>query len=600
MKLAGWIALFAASAAPVWLVVAFWGGGKPLVFALGGFFPLTDGAMWWTCGLQLAALGNVPGPFGWVTFDSSGYCTNRPSHTGLLATLQILAGFDPHVLLLLLALIIGLSMAYLAVQVTRTFGALAGVVSYVLILAYASEHALSMFVSESTGLFLGALGMALLVRFIRTDAWPDAWFGIATLSIGLFTRAGALLALALLLLWVIWQAKPLLGRDRYWFALKGVGCILAGFLLQRILLAMSGDPSGGHLSNFSFFLYGLATGSRDWREALVTYGVETPWPVEAMNMIMPLAISKVLAQPGTFFASLAAAERDYLATLFRVPFLQPFEYWLMVPLALGLVRIAISMRRRGFQALCLVALGEALSAPLIYDADGLRVFATTFPVRCVLVSIGVSMLYRMLAAILRRQSMTQVLAAAIANPRGPTSVSGARSRLAAPVFGGIVLAALFAATPLAHPFRLKPVPVGNASCPDAARPVVLIANRASTSLFISGDSSEHGRSGRISVASLDREIRDAWFREDFERLPHNTLLMRTIDRNPENFGREISILWMNADPTVRHGDVLRFCLLPHLTRAPHRRFVRLAYHRFFLAVPARSTPTSTVAESRSH
>ena len=110
-----------------------------------------------------------------------------------------------------------------------------------------------------------------------------------------------------------------------------------------------------------------------------------------MNMIMPLAISKVLAQPGTFLASLAAAEGDYLATLFRVPLLQSIEYWLMAPLALGLVGIAISVRRRGCQALCLVAVGEALSAPLIYDADGLRVFATTFPVRCVLASVGVSM-----------------------------------------------------------------------------------------------------------------------------------------------------------------------------------------------------------------
>src|SRR5688572_16798995 len=122
MKLAGWLALFAAAAAPIWVVLDSWDGGKALAFALGGFFPLTDGAMWWTCGLQLAALGSMPGPFGWVTFDSSGYCTNRPSHTALLATLQMLAGFDPHVLLLLLALIIGVGMAYLSLEVARAFG----------------------------------------------------------------------------------------------------------------------------------------------------------------------------------------------------------------------------------------------------------------------------------------------------------------------------------------------------------------------------------------------------------------------------------------------------------------------------------------------
>src|SRR5436190_11388945 len=169
MKLAGWIALVAAAAAPVWVVIDSWGGGKPLVFALGGFFPLTDGAMWWTCGLQLAALGSMPGPFGWVTFDSSGYCTNRPSHTGLMATLQLLTGFDPHLLLLLLALIIGVGMAYLALQVAKTFGWLAAAVAYGLVLAFASEHALSVFTSEATGLALGLLAAGFLVRFVRTD-----------------------------------------------------------------------------------------------------------------------------------------------------------------------------------------------------------------------------------------------------------------------------------------------------------------------------------------------------------------------------------------------------------------------------------------------
>jgi len=594
MNLTRWIVVLAASVAPLWLVLDAWGGGKPLSYALGGYFPLTDGAVYWLCSVQLAALGEVPGPFGWVTFLSGGYCTNRPSHTGLLATLQLLAGFDPHVLLLLLGLIIGVGMAYLSLEVARTFGWVAAAVTYGLVLAFASEHVLSMFASEASGLFLGLLGIGLLVRFVRTDSWSDALFGIAALSIGLFTRAGAMLALPLLMFWIIWHAEHLRGRERYAFLAKGICSIAAGYLLQRALLALLGDPSGGYFSNFSVVLYALATGSRNWREALVIYGVETPSPVETMNMILPLAISKVLEQPGTFLASLAAGEHGYLATLFGLPSVQAIGSWLTALFAIGAVRIALSMRRRGCQALLVIALGEALSAPFIFDADGLRVFATAFPVRCVLVGVAVSMLCRLLAAQFHRQWIRHVFAGAVAIPSGPTPVSDAIWWPPAAVLAGVTLAALFAATPLARPFRLDPVPVGDAACPDAAPPVVLIANRASTTLFIGGESSALGRSGAVSVASLDREIRDAWFRDDFARLPHNTLLLRGIDRNPSNFGREISVLWMNADSTVRDGDVLRLCLLPHLTRAPHRRFVRLAFHRFFLASPV--PPTVTTAK----
>ncbi|HEV8097368.1 MAG TPA: hypothetical protein VGP71_16695, partial [Burkholderiales bacterium] len=489
MKPAGWIALFAAAAAPVWVVTNSWNGGKALAFALGGFFPLTDGAMWWTCGLQLAALGSMPGPFGWVTFDSSGYCTNRPSHTGLLATLQVLAGYDPHVLLLLLALIIGVGMAYFSLQVAKTFGWLAAAVTYALVLAFASQHALSVFTSESTGLFLGLLAAGFLVRFVRTDAWPDAWAGIAALSIGLFTRAGALLVLPVLLLWILRQGRALHGRNRYLFLLSGTGCVAAGYLLQRALLALFGDPSGGYLSNFSVVLYGLATGSRDWREALVLYGVETPAPVETMNHILPTAIAKVLEQPGTFLRSLAAAEPDYLATLFQLPFLDTINSSLIALFAMGAVCLVLLIRRRGCQVLLLIALGEALSAPLIFDADGLRVFAATFPIRCLFVAVAVSTLGRLLAAALQRRSIRDVFTEVAATP-----ASGAAWWPSAAVLAAIALAMTFTTTPLARPFRLDPLPVGNAACPDQVPPVVVIANRASTALQI-GESS-----GALSAA----------------------------------------------------------------------------------------------------
>ena len=580
-----WIVALVASLAPVWLVVDGWGGGKPLVYALGGFFPLTDGAIYWLCSLQLAASGDVPGPFGWVTFLSGGYCTNRPSHTGLLATLQVLAGFDARVLLLMLGMIIGAAMAYLSFEVAKTFGWLAAIATYGLVLAYASEHVLSMLTSESSGMILGLLGLGILVRFARTDSWSDALYGIAVLSIGLFTRAGAMLVLLLLFLWTIWHARYLRGPERYAFLAKGVCCIGAGFLLQRILLTLIGDPSSGYFSNFSVVLYALATGSRNWREVLVTWGVETPYPVETLNVVLPVAISKVLEQPGTFFRSLAGAEHDYLATLFQLPWVQSINSLLIALSMVGVARVAISVQRRGCQALLVLALGEMLSAPFVFDADGMRVFAATFPVRCLLVALAASLLCRMLAAAIHRRPIAQVLAEASVVPRDAAPSPSATRWLSA-ALAGIALAALFPATPLARPFRLNPVPAGDFACPDAAPPVVMIAGRGSVSLFIDGGSSAPRRPGSVSVATLDDEIRGAWFRDDFARLPHNTLLLRGIDRNPPNFGREISMVWLNADSTVREGEVLRFCLLPHLTRPPHRRFIRLAFHRFFLASPA--------------
>ena len=577
-----WLLVLAGSLVPAALVFLAWDGGKPLAYMLGGLFPLTDGAVWWACSLQLAGLGSMPGPYGWVAFDSSGYCTNRPSHAGLLAALQLLAGFDPHVLLLLIALLIGIGIAYLSLEAGRTFGWASAAVVYLLVVAYASQHALSTFTSETSGLFLGAVGLAFLVRFIRTEAWHHAWVGIAILSIGLFTRAGAMFALPLLLAWVAWHARPLRGRERYSFLFAGTCAAAAGYILQKVLIALVGDAPSGHFSNFSVVLYGLATGSRDWREVLVLYGVETPAPIETMNMIMPLALAKIWEQPGTFLLTLAAAERDYLASLFNVPWLSDLRPLLFVLLAIGLLVVLTRIRRLGYQALALTALGEALSAPLVFDADGLRVFAASFPIRCLLVAIAISALVQLL----RRKSSHEPLAVDAGSRRGP-----------ALTLALVVFAALFSATPLARPFRLAPVPAGDVECPDDVRPVILVVNRASVSFLIDGDSAAPARPGVISPPLLERELRDAWFRDDFTQLPHNTLLLRAIDRHPENFGKEVSIVWMNADATLRDGDVLRLCLLPHLTRAPHRRHVRLSYHRFYFASPVyRPTRGASVSD----
>jgi hypothetical protein len=581
-----WLLVLAGSLIPAALVVQAWDGGKPLAYTLGGLFPLTDGVVWWACSLQLAGLGNMPGPYGWAAFDSSGYCTNRPSHAGLLAALQLLAGFDPHALLLLIALLIGFGIVYLSLEAGRTFGWAAAVVVYLLVLAYASTHALSTFTSETSGLFLGAIGLAFLVRFMRTEAWPHAWSGIAILSIGLFTRAGAMLALPLLLAWIAWHARPLRGRERYAFLFAGTCSVAAGYILQKVLIALVGDAPSGHFSNFSVVLYGLATGSRDWREALVFYGVETPSPIETMNMIMPLALAKIWEQPGTFLLSLASAERDYLASLFNVPWLADLRPLLFVLLAIGLLVVATRIRRLGYQALALAALGEVLSAPLVFDADGLRVFAASFPIRGLLVAIAISALLQLV----RRKSLYEPLAVDVGRRRG---------RGPALALALIVFAALFSATPLARPFRLAPVPAGDVACPDGVRPVVLVVNRASVSFLIDGESAAPAWSGVISPSLLERELRDAWFRDDFTQLPHNTLLLRAIDRHPENFGKEVSLIWMNADASVRDGDVLRLCLLPHLTRAPHRRHVRLSYHRFFFASPVyRTTLSDSGSRSR--
>jgi hypothetical protein len=217
------------------------------------------------------------------------------------------------------------------------------------------------------------------------------WPASLALSIGLFTRAGALIVLPVLLLWILRQARSLHGRNRYVFLLGGTGCVAAGYLLQRALLVLIGDASGGYCrispSCCTHSPPDRGTGARrSW-----LYGVETPAPVETMNQ-HPAVGDRQSAGAARHFPCARWQRRSltYLAALFRLPYIDAINPWLIALFAVGAACLVLLRRRRGCQLLLLVALGEALSAPLIFDADGMRVFAATFPVRCLFVAVAVS------------------------------------------------------------------------------------------------------------------------------------------------------------------------------------------------------------------
>jgi hypothetical protein len=241
-----------------------WATGQQLNFALGGWFPISDAGDWWNCAKGMEHAGSVTG------FQASGICLWRPVYPALLGTLSALAGGDTILVIALQSAVVSLAAFWLLRETVRLVGPLGAAFAGILLFRYLYQFAFGQLMTENAGLAFGLTGLALLLRAADGGSKRMLALGVAALSLALTARAGALFALPLIAIWAGLAARR---RDTsLWPTLALVVlAALAGPIVQAILGFAFGQGIDSSGANFSYTLYGLATGGRGWRAVLADH-----------------------------------------------------------------------------------------------------------------------------------------------------------------------------------------------------------------------------------------------------------------------------------------------------------------------------------------
>jgi len=303
----------------------------------------------------------------------------RPLFHGFLAALLYFTGRNFMTTLAFLNLINALAVTLTVRVVRRSYGAPGA--SFLLIFAYAFYTRFAgTTMTEQLGFALGNLAVFFLLIAAQDKSFKHAFPGLGLLSLALIARAGAFFILPAMIVWILVAFRSKNGAWRA--AGLAIAVAASAFILNTVLLKSTADPQGIPFSNYSYTLYGLASGNKGWTQA------GTDHPNSSEQEVMQLALEKIRSDPTLFLRGMLGSFRDYFTTdrgaFTFIPFgsLQTKANILLWGLILiGLVYAVINWRE-GIHGLVLASMiGVFTSLPLVppIDANDMRAFAATIP-----------------------------------------------------------------------------------------------------------------------------------------------------------------------------------------------------------------------------
>ena len=320
------------------------------------------------------------------------FASRRPLFTSLLSVLFGITRQNLQISLAILGIMTALACYIAAREICRTEGPLVGVVVLVVEFLY-FRYFIGKVLTESLGLTLGALGLALLWRGGRFDRKWLIFAGITTFALAENARAGALFILPALVLWAAWHF-----RGNQWLSLKvlagGLAAVALGFGLNFLLLSFVGSSGEAAFSNFSYTLYGLAAGYKGWAIARALF------PGATTTEIYHHAFDLIRSHPGDLIKGLLLAYKAYFNPLgsdhmYIFMFLASRRAFIVDGLMIfitGLGLLWSFIKYKTWQGSLIIAatIGILLSIPFAppIDSDRMRVYAATVPILGVLLGLG--------------------------------------------------------------------------------------------------------------------------------------------------------------------------------------------------------------------
>ena len=542
---------------------------------IGGLIPWSDAAQY-TWEAHRLANGSL----------LSAWAARRPLFSGLLAVLLGSTGGDFMAALIVLALI-NIMAAYFVVRLIKgLYGAPAA--AFFLIISFEFYIRFSgVTTSEHLGFAAGNFALFFLLVGAHTRSLWKALFGLGLLTLALNARAGAFFILPALILWLglFFRQQAGLWRSTG----SAILVVVTVFLLNLSLVSVLAEPQSVPFSNYSYTLYGLASGNKGWDQVIKDY------PNASEQDIMPLAIQKIRSEPTLFLQGMIDSFTDYFkphrgAFTFGFPRSPQLNLILWGIIVSGLV-YSISKWREGLQSLTLASfLGVLASIPLLppIDADGMRVYAATIPFSALWVVTGVSAL-----STWGRKFLFQ--------KEGDDRANAAGSYFQKPaLFSSILL--VFLAIPA--PLLLKefaPAPnfsdlFSQSACEPGEQALKVIKSRNIDIIIIQNEAAEESYMPFIRIDDFQRAIRRAGASSIYPFLDEELLNLRAGDHisfglKLDNFARAKHV-WMVSDFSVRNGE-FNLC-----GRATENQQLQL-YNFYYVEGASVPAPSLTVSQEYS-
>jgi hypothetical protein len=345
-----------------------WQSAKFDDFIIGGLQPWSD-ASGYLQEAQRLLHGSLLTSFG----------ARRPLFPAFLAVSLYLTGGNFMITLAVLTWVNALAVWLVVKAVRRSYGAVGA--SILLIFAYEFYMRFAgTTMTEQLGFALGNLAVYFLLIAAQNKNLRYAFPGLGSLSLALIARAGAFFILPVLIVWV---AITFRSRRTTWRAPGlAIAIIASAFLLNSLLLRAIAEPQGTPFSNYSYTLYGLASGNKGWTQ------VRNDYPNAPESEVMSLAVQKIRSDPTLFLRGILGSYRDYFT-----PDRGAFTFISFGPLQIranillwGLILVGLIYAtlnwKKGNHALVLASfLGVLASVALVppIDANDMRAFAATIP-----------------------------------------------------------------------------------------------------------------------------------------------------------------------------------------------------------------------------
>ena len=394
----GWpgnlICLTATLALFAFALAGIWASGHTQSVYISGLIPLHDAQVYYVDALRLLAGRNI-----------SEFSAARPLFAGLLATLLAITGRDLMIALMVLTAINGLACFFAATEIRRTHGTLASVFLLIFLFLYYRYRTVGSVMSENIGLALSIIAVTLLWRGITNNSFKLVLYAFFINTLALNARPGPFFVLPALLLWGSWYFRKPNQRFSWHFLLLGLLAIAAGFGASLLIKQFFGASSGVLFSQFSYALYGLASGGKSWSYIFQVHpelnGMSHP---ELISTAYKLTFDLIRHHPvlllqGAFhnwsilfsnswynLFSYVSGENSYVNSLTR--------WSLYILCILGLIRWIQKITDPYMSCIVAATAGILLSVPFVPPADayGMRLYAASIIFIGLLPTLGLAFL----------------------------------------------------------------------------------------------------------------------------------------------------------------------------------------------------------------
>ena len=370
--------------APIIFLLITWFNGRSISLAVGGFFQVSDSLAYWTCANSLLDLGN----FGNETSPTHEWCQRRSIYPSFLSGITFFSGRNIYLTLALQAALVSVSI-FLFIRKCLPYAGIAGaIICFALLFIYASSTLFPLTLTENAGLIFGCISLTLLLRSAENRSLFLLAFGIAFMSIALNARAGAFFVLPFLVIWAGISAYLL--KESVWrWVFVALAAVLAGFILQSLLVyGVGGNPSNSH-GNFSYTLYGLTVGGKGWSQVLIDHPEIGLGDAAKSKVIYALAWRNFVENPVMFFTGLSKNVSLFiLSGTYGFEKLGSLSIFAKTLWWISWVPLLKNAKKPAYLLIILLSLGVVLSMPLLIGDGGSRLFAATVAVDVLQIGIG--------------------------------------------------------------------------------------------------------------------------------------------------------------------------------------------------------------------